>query len=206
LPVILLVDAHSVFRRGIKQLIDDRIESARVTEKTQLQDSDFAEPIDLILIDSGCLDSSSRELLQQARGERPDMYRAVMSTSKSRADVLDCLSSGFHGYVYKLQPDREVLAAITDLLSGRIYVPPWLSSDPEVNYELSPSAFKLTPRQREIFPLLAKGMSTKEIARELNIAEGTAKIHIAGLLRALGARNRTEAAFLAAKLVRRGKS
>lgn len=59
----------------------------------------------------------------------------------------------------------------------------------------------MTRRQREILPLLAQGMSNKEIARELSIAEGTSKIHTAALLRALCARNRTEAAFIAAKLV-----
>ena len=59
----------------------------------------------------------------------------------------------------------------------------------------------LTPRQRDVFELIVQGMSNKEIARELSIAEGTSKIHTAALLRALGARNRTEAAFMAAKLV-----
>jgi DNA-binding NarL/FixJ family response regulator len=77
----------------------------------------------------------------------------------------------------------------------------------DISFESSPSAnieletLKLTRRQTEILPLLAKGMSNKEIARELNIAEGTTKVHTTALLRALGARNRTEAAFFAAKLV-----
>lgn len=60
---------------------------------------------------------------------------------------------------------------------------------------------RLTRRQNDVLPLIAQGMSTKEIARQLNISEGTTKIHTAALLRAIGARNRTEAAFIAAKLV-----
>jgi DNA-binding CsgD family transcriptional regulator len=100
-----------------------------------------------------------------------------------------------------------LLSAIEDLLSGRIYVPRWLAEDeldvpavPRVaNFDLE--ALRLTRRQNEILPLLAFGMSNKEIARELSIAEGTSKIHTAALLRALGARNRTEAAFMAARLV-----
>ena len=60
---------------------------------------------------------------------------------------------------------------------------------------------KLTKRQREVLSLLAQGLSNKEIARALVIAEATTKIHMAALLRGLGVRNRTEAAFKAANLV-----
>ena len=60
---------------------------------------------------------------------------------------------------------------------------------------------KLTKRQREVLALLARGRSNKEIARALNIAEATTKIHMAALLRTLGVRNRTEAAYKTAKLV-----
>ena len=56
---------------------------------------------------------------------------------------------------------------------------------------------KLTPRQREVLRLLTQGMSNKEIARALKIAEATTKIHMAALLRTLGVRNRTEAAYKA---------
>ena len=130
-----------------------------------------------------------------------------MSTSNTRADVLNCLSAGFHGFVNKLQSDAELLGAIEDLLSGRIYVPRWIADGDKHSPELSPSintrvkTRKLTRRQNEILPLIAQGMSNKEIATLLNISEGTTKIHTAALLHALGARNRTEAAFFAAKLV-----
>jgi len=60
---------------------------------------------------------------------------------------------------------------------------------------------KLTKRQREVLQLLARGMSNKQIARALKIAEATTKIHMAALLRALGARNRTEAAYKAGNLI-----
>jgi DNA-binding NarL/FixJ family response regulator len=209
LSIILLVDAQSVYRRGIKQLIEKEIEHSHVRETSMLQHSDIVEPVDLILIDAGCFDPRAGELLRDANDRNPGVHRAIMSASKSRRDVLDCLSAGFHGYVHKLQPDRELLTAISDLLSGRIYVPPWLASDKdkETSFETSPHSnfeletLRLTRRQNEILPLLARGMSNKEIARELNLAEGTTKVHTAALLRALGARNRTEAAFLAAKLV-----
>ena len=120
------------------------------------------------------------------------------------------MAAGFHGFISKHQSDTDILAAITDILSGRIYVPSSLASSlAEVGNEirhatlptLSTDVLKLTKRQREVLSLLARGKSNKEIARALDIAEATTKIHMAALLRALGVRNRTEAAYRAGNLV-----
>jgi DNA-binding NarL/FixJ family response regulator len=206
-PVILVVDGHSVYRNGLRDVIETRFQQSRVVEAPEFDRFDVEATFDLILIDFGCLTQRSLGMLSEVLDIRPATRVAVMSTSNTRADVLRCLSAGFHGFVPKLQSDEELLSAIGDLLSGRIYVPRWLADDdidkpetPEtVSFDLE--ALRLTRRQNEILPLLAQGMSNKEIARELSIAEGTSKIHTAALLRALGARNRTEAAFMAAKLV-----
>jgi DNA-binding NarL/FixJ family response regulator len=131
-----------------------------------------------------------------------------MSSSDTRTDILASLAAGFHGFISKHQSDTDILAAITDILSGRIYVP---SSLAEVGngarratlptLSTGADALKLTKRQREVLSLLARGRSNKEIARALEIAEATTKIHMAALLRALGVRNRTEAAFKAGNLI-----
>jgi DNA-binding NarL/FixJ family response regulator len=122
------------------------------------------------------------------------------------------LDAGLYGFVSKSQSDTEILGAIKDMLSGRVYIPASLTTVGETtmnghcaqNFHLSPRldraealSDKLTPRQREVLALLARGMSNKEIARALRIAEGTTKIHASGVLRVLGARNRTEAAAIA---------
>jgi DNA-binding NarL/FixJ family response regulator len=178
-----------------------------VVEASKLEFFEAGDCFDLILVDAGSLNCRSLDVLAQVYDRRPATRVAVMSTSNIRADVLGCLSAGFHGFIYKLQSDEELLTAIGDLLSGRIYVPRWLADGDHsgvggqrtVNVEVE--NLRLTRRQNEVLPLLAQGMSNKEIARELSIAEGTSKIHTAALLRALGARNRTEAAFIAAKVV-----
>jgi DNA-binding NarL/FixJ family response regulator len=215
----LVVDEHSVYRSGLRNVIEARVQGSRVLEASELQailnHLETNQYFDLILIDAKSLGYHSQALLRQAYQRSPTTRFAVMSTSNTRADVLNCLSAGFHGFVYKLQSDEEFLAAINDLLSGRIYVPRWLADGedtspavpPLVNLEGSPfvnpevDILRLTPRQNEVLTLLATGMSNKEISRRLNIAEGTTKIHTSGLLRALGARNRTEAAVKAAKMV-----
>jgi DNA-binding NarL/FixJ family response regulator len=204
---ILVVDAHSVYRRGLREVIEARVQGSNVFDAPSLSDLGDNNRFDLILIDAESLTRHSLALLKKWHDSQPDTRFAVMSASSTRADVFDCLSAGFHGYIYKLQSDEELLMAVNDLLSGRIFVPRWLvdegGSMPEVPTTLNvrPEMLKLTPRQNDVLPLLAQGMSTKEIARHLRIAEGTTKIHIAALLKALSARNRTEAAFMAAKLV-----
>jgi DNA-binding NarL/FixJ family response regulator len=94
------------------------------------------------------------------------------------------------------------------VLEGGIYVPPWLAQQTVTTHRSSLAQFRsqnphsqLTPRQREVLPLLATGMSNKEIARALNIAEATTKIHAAAVCRALGVRNRTQGALAARELL-----
>jgi DNA-binding NarL/FixJ family response regulator len=205
--VILVIDEHSVYRSGVRKLIEASIQRTHVVEATGVELLEESQYPDLVLIDSGSLSYHSLDLLRKAHELNPRTRFAVMSASNTRADVLNCLSAGFYGFVYKLQSDEEFLRAIKDLLSGRIYVPEWIADGDGETPELPSSVNtrmempKLTRRQREILPMIAQGMSTKEIAFQLGIAEGTTKIHTAALLRVLGARNRTEAAFMAAKLV-----
>jgi DNA-binding NarL/FixJ family response regulator len=104
----------------------------------------------------------------------------------------------------------EVIAdAITTVMAGRIWVPSALASWTPQAEPASAAASatsngsngpRLTPRQRDVLKLLLRGASTKEIARELALGEGTVKVHLAGLYRALGARNRTEATAIGARL------
>jgi DNA-binding NarL/FixJ family response regulator len=117
--------------------------------------------------------------------------------------VLGTLAAGLHGFVSKVQQDHEIIAAVTHVLNGGIYVPAWIAqvdllpaNSAQVIGRTTELPFtRLTPRQKDILPLLAKGLSNKEIARALNITEATIKIHVAALCRAIGARNRTEAAW-----------
>ena len=203
---ILVVDNQGVYRAGLRSIIEARFPHFRVLDTPSFSKVRADTLFDLILIDSGSLSYETLDLLAQAHEARPATRVAVMVTSKNRTDVLNYLSAGFHGVVHKLESDDELVTAIGDLLSGRIYIPSWIAHEEDLKgqapVDVRQETLKLTPRQNEVLMLLARGMSNKEIARELNIAEGTSKIHTAALLRALGARNRTEAAFLAAKIVR----
>ena len=211
MPRILVLDEQAVYRTGLRELIDAKVPCAEVIEASsllqalsQLRSSTF----DLVLVGVDLSSFGPLDSLKAAREASPATRFAIISASDTRSDILANLATGFHGFISKHQSDTDILTAITDILSGRIYVPGSLAKagngdalngrfDREALPTLSTEAdiLKLTKRQREVLTLLARGLSNKEIARILAIAEATTKIHMAALLRALGARNRTEAAF-----------
>ena len=216
---ILVLDEHSVYRIGLCHLLRAELPRAEVIDASNLNEalSQIRNRIfDLVLMGTDGLGLEQRDSLKAACEASPSTRFIVVSASDTRADILATLAAGFHGFISKHQSDSEILAAITDILSGRIYVPVSLAevreghplSSSRLDREAPPTLstetdiLKLTKRQREVLSLLARGLSNKEIARALDIAEATTKIHMAALLRGLGVRNRTEAAFKAANLVR----
>jgi DNA-binding NarL/FixJ family response regulator len=159
----------------------------------------------------------SVEALHDVLEHYPDTRFVVLSSSISRTQIVAALSVGLHGYLVNSQTESEMIGAITDILAGHIYVPPIMSEivqkreweNPQNqgllnrHHAIEQEIADLTPRQFEVMSLLAAGVSNKEIARDLHIAEATVKIHVAAVIRTLGARNRTEAAVLIASNHRR---
>lgn len=221
---VLIVDSHGVYRRGLRTALESVLPDTRVLEagtlEIALKELDPDGSLDLVLVD---VDAPGRvlESLHRLRRAYPKTRIVAVSATFNRKSILQSLDSGLYGFIAKSQPDDEIFSAIKDVLSGRIYVPlmlsqvdaPALCAGTMFNHDTAgaspapgtflngeqetPKRQRLTPRQREILPLLAKGMSNKEIARVLKITEGTTKIHTSGLLRVLGVRNRTEAAAAA---------
>jgi DNA-binding NarL/FixJ family response regulator len=218
MPRFLVCDGQSVYRIGLRSLIKAEMPSAEVIEASNPSEALAqirASAFDLVLVGTDRLSLEQFDSLKAAREASPATRFAVVSASDTRADILATLSAGFHGFISKHQSDTEILAAVTSILAGIIYVPAAFAKmgdgdalcgrfDREAVPTLSTEVdvLKLTKRQREVLTLLARGLSNKEIARALDIAEATTKIHMAALLRGLGVRNRTEAAFKAANLAK----
>lgn len=211
---ILVFDDQSVYRTGLRIVISTNIPCAEITEASSLIEALTKisnEVFDLVLVgDQSALEPL--DFLKSAREAAPTTCFAIISACDTRTAILASLAAGFHGFISKQQSDSEILAAISDILAGRIYVPSSVAGDSdtlgdrfgkEALPKLSTEAdvLKLTKRQREVLSLLVRGLSNKEIARALAIAEATTKIHMAALVRALGVRNRTEAAYKARNFV-----
>jgi DNA-binding NarL/FixJ family response regulator len=214
---ILVADDHGLYRKGLRSTLEAALPNLEVSEADSLDATliaiDAEGNLDLALIDLNMPGLVSYENLREIRESYPKTRFLVISASDAREDVLGCLAVGLHGFVSKLQPDDEIIGAVKQVIAGCIYVPPWLAqvgllgsvrslfSNMPPCLKAQDPLTKLTPRQRDVLPLLARGMSNKEIARTLNIAEATTKIHAAALCRVLGARNRTEAAVTARALL-----
>jgi DNA-binding NarL/FixJ family response regulator len=138
----------------------------------------------------------------------------VVSASKRRNDILLALEAGAHGYVPKGLGVAELASALKTIRSGTIYVPasmahlggtedeptPLMNAAAKGNATSGGTAPHLTPRQAEVLAFMVEGRSNKEIARALNLGEGTVKVHVAALFRTLGVTSRSAAAAAATRL------
>lgn len=197
----LIADDHELFRSGLRQLLADAL---GFTDVREAESFDQAIEIlttegagDLVLVDLRMPGMSGAETLSALCDGFPDAKVAVVSAWEERTDILAALSAGVHGYIPKSLPSAEISAAIRGVLEGRIYVPAAIGKREPGAREKAPATLgaqeKLTLRQKEVLNELLKGQASKEIARSLDIAEGTVKIHLAAIYRALGVRTRAEA-------------
>jgi DNA-binding NarL/FixJ family response regulator len=198
----LIADDHELFRSGLKQLLLDELGAEEVREAETLDQAieilTGGGQCDLILVDLRMPGMSGAEDLAALRDGFPEAKVAVVSAWEERAEIIAALSAGVHGYVPKSLPSAEIAAALRSILEGRIYAPPSLGRREATAPAPTALAYgagqeKLTTRQKEVLTELLKGQASKEIARSLDIAEGTVKIHLAAIYRALGVRTRAEA-------------
>jgi DNA-binding NarL/FixJ family response regulator len=137
----------------------------------------------------------------------PDVPVVVTSPSESSTQIVAAIRSGARGYFLPSTKACVLRHALPLILLGEIYIPACALRDhgnrmprPEgLATRMGNDGGKLTSRQREIMTMLGEGKSNKEIAREAKVLEGTVKLHVRGILRKLGVKNRTEAVLAAAR-------
>lgn len=197
---ILVADDHELFRRGLRDLLVEVLGATDVCEAASLEEAldllTQGEGRDLILVDLR-MPGMCPEALAALRDGFPEAKIAVVSGSEDPADVLSALGAGVHGYIPKSLGADQIAAAISGVLGGTIFVPSIIAQralpTPAPAPPAQQAADRLTPRQKSVLDELLLGKSSKEIARTLNIAEGTVKIHLASIYRAIGVRTRAEA-------------
>ena len=210
----LIVDDHPLMREAIRATLESvsgggRIDAA-ATLAEALRLSADSEPIDLAVLDLGLPDAAGFESLKRLRQHRPDCRIVVMSGETDGATILHCIELGATGYIPKSLNSDAVLNALKLVMSGNIYVPhqaitqarsPSLAVSSRLGQRITdPRQLGLTDRQVDVLRLILKGLPNKLICRRLDLAEGTVKVHVSAVLRALGARNRTQAVIAATDL------
>jgi DNA-binding NarL/FixJ family response regulator len=167
---------------------------APVDGMAELEQSLRATRADLLVIDLGLDGLGGADGLRPLREKFPRLRLIVLAENDDPSSILGCLAAGAHGYVLQSSTTKLLLHALDIVESGGVFVPSALpvpvraTAVPQVG-----SSAALTERQREVLRLLSGGRPTKAIARELGVAVGTVKVHLAAIYRALGATNRVEA-------------
>lgn len=202
-PKILVIDDHPLFRKGVIDLIGMepqlRVVGEAADGETGLERARETVP-DLILLDLNMKGMDGIETLKRLRADEEIDARIVMLTvSDTEADLLAALRAGADGYLLKDMEPEDILAALRQAMTGKLVISPQLTDviARALRDESGPRPTDqagLTPREREILALLAKGWSNKLIARELNVAVGTVKVHVKHILKKLNLKTRTEAA------------
>jgi two-component system, NarL family, nitrate/nitrite response regulator NarL len=205
---VLVVDDHTLFRRGLIALLSTQAQLQVVGEAG---DADSAERLaaelkpQVILLDNHLPGVSGVQALPAIKAAAPQAQVLMLTMSESESDLGAALRAGACGYLLKTADNAELTTAIERAVRGVSSFSAEMTGklatafrhEAEAAAPPPPDPFaSLSPREREILDLIARGDSNKEIARELGIAETTVKIHVQHLLRKLELDSRVQAAVL----------
>ena len=205
---VLLVDDHSLFRSGIRSLLQRHAEFQVVGEAADgVEGVKLARQLkpDVVLLDLNMPGISGVETLQLMQQDSADMAIVMLTVSEESSDLGLAMRAGARGYLIKNIETDYLLRAIRRAAAGETVVAEALTGKlvaqlhggaqaaPPPPSELD----KLTPREKDILDCLARGESNKLIARKLDLAESTVKIHVQNVLKKLKLSSRVQAAVFA---------
>ena len=197
---VLIVDDHAVVREGVAAVLR---QLGPGTEVLQAHDgpsglalADAHADLEMVLLDLVLPGVVGLSALEDFGRRHPALPVMVLSSSEAPDDVRGALALGALGYVPKSASPETLLAALRLVLSGEIYVPPFMARAPAP--AAPPAALApLTERQVEVLRLLVDDIPNKEIAYRMGLSEKTVKAHVTAIFKALGVSNRAEAAAVA---------
>jgi DNA-binding NarL/FixJ family response regulator len=194
---ILIVDDHPLYREGMMSALRAHLEGVAVrganSAEEGLRELERDPDVDAVLLDIRLPGMDGFAALAVYAARFPAVSRVVVSAQEDAQAVQRAFAAGASGFIPKSLPVGEVAAAIRTVLQGGVFMPSVRAASP-------PPAGQLTLRQLEVLRLLGEAYSNKEIANTLDIAERTAKAHVAAIFEALGADNRTQAVLAAQRL------
>lgn len=216
---ILVVDDHTLFRRGLMALLSRESQFEVVGDAADageaLRRAQELQP-DLILLDNHLPGVRGVDAMPSLREAAPDARVLMLTVSEDEQDLADALKAGAAGYLLKTIEGDALAAAIRRVMAGESVLAQEMTSKLVAAFQDASNAARpvvpqtsatapttssllgsLSPREREILRGIARGASNKEIGRELGIAETTVKIHVQHVLRKLDVSSRVQAAVLA---------
>lgn len=197
---VLLADDHAIVRGGVAAVLRDAGDIAVVAEAANGTDAvalfERHRP-DVALVDVKMPELDGPAVVAAIRGRWTDARIVVLTSFDADDDIERALKAGAKAYLLKDVEPAELVACVRAVHQGRAWVSPTVAAKLAERM----TRVDLTPREMTVLRLLAEGLSNKEIAARLGIAEGTAKLHVSRAYEKLGVANRTEAMAVA---LRRG--
>ena len=201
-----MIDDHTLFRSGLKALLQRQSDFAVVGEAADgLEGVMLIELVapDVVLLDLDMPHMNGREALAQIVAVHPELAVLMLTVSEDGEDLAECMRLGARGYLLKNINAEFLLSSIRRAVTGDSVLSPEMTAklvarlrDPRPAAS-RPDVDSLTPRERETLRHLARGASNKEIARSLDLAESTVKVHVQNILRKLNLSSRVQAAVFA---------
>ena len=202
---IILIDDHTLFRSGIKALLSRQSDFEVIEAADGFTGIKLVEQMrpDIVLLDLDMPVMNGRETLAQILSSNPQQTVVMLTVSEDNDDLTECMRIGARGFLLKNINADFLLDSIRKAVDGDNVFSPEMTTrlvqslispvSPRADHLLS----TLTPREMEILGYLAAGHSNKVIARHLELAESTIKVHVQNILRKLNLSSRVQAAVYA---------
>jgi len=204
---VFLLDDHEIVRRGLRELLETEADLEVVGEASTAAEALARLPAtlpDVAVLDVRLPDGSGVEVCRDIRSAHPEV-RCIMLTSYADDEALfDAIMAGASGYVLKQVRGAELIDGIRRVAEGQSLLDPTLTSRVLERLRHAPEEDErfasLTDQEKRILSLLAEGMTNRQIAAQMFLAEKTVKNYVSNLLSKMGMQGRTEAAVYAARL------
>lgn len=192
---VLVVDDHALVREGLALVLGARDDIDVVAQYASGEDLLAADAVaDVVLLDLYLPGLDGIEVLRRIRRRGPEPKVLMLTTIGRPREIRRALAEGAAGFVLKDSTGDELVAAVRAAAAGITAMTPAAAA------VLSASAAAtLTPREQDVLALLGQGMTNRDIAAELRLAERTVKVHVGNVLAKLGVTSRTQAALLATR-------
>lgn len=204
---VFVVDDHDVIRRGIAALLAATEDLELVGEAATVAEALARVPRqspDVAVLDVRLPDGNGVELCRELRSRMPELRCLILTSFDDHEALMDAIMAGASGFVLKGVVGEELVGSIRTVGSGESLLSPqkteamlnWLRKQQEQADPLR----ELTERERQVFELIGEGMTNREIAKRIFLAEKTVKNYVSQVLAKLAMRHRSEAAVLATEL------
>lgn len=204
---VFLLDDHEVVRRGLRELFeaDDGLEV--VGEAGTAQEAIARIPPtrpDVAVLDVRLPDGDGIEVCREVRSTHPEIQCVILTSFTDDQALLQAILAGASGYVAKQLKGDDIVDAVRRVAAGQSLLDPAVTARARERLLAEPRederVARLSAQERTILDLIADGLTNRQIATELNLAEKTVKNYVSNLLSKMGMERRTQAAVYAARL------